>query len=198
MPQTQKKQDMGTGDVKKLLLQLMIPAVVAQVVNLLYNIVDRIYIGHIEGIGAAALPKLVEAVLANQTIGVDSVAGATVTSEAFKAAMTDALTQAGADMDKMTAAVAASELEDVQMDADVVVVGAGGAGIAAAAQAAQDGNTVLVIEHNLDVIKVADHIIDLGPEGGDGGGAVVFAGTPEDCANCAESATGEYLKKVLA
>ena len=78
-----------------------------------------------EGIGAAALPKLVEAVLANQTIGVDSVAGATVTSEAFKAAMTDALTQAGADMDKMTAAVAASELEDVQMDADVVVVGAG-------------------------------------------------------------------------
>ena len=55
MPQTQKKQDMGTGDVKKLLLQLMIPAVVAQVVNLLYNIVDRIYIGHNSGIGAAAL-----------------------------------------------------------------------------------------------------------------------------------------------
>ncbi len=51
----QKKQDMGTGSVKKLLLQLMIPAVVAQVVNLLYNIVDRIYIGHIPGIGAAAL-----------------------------------------------------------------------------------------------------------------------------------------------
>ena len=50
MAQTQKKQqDMGTGDVKKLLLQLMIPAVVAQVVNLLYNIVDRIYIGHISG-----------------------------------------------------------------------------------------------------------------------------------------------------
>ncbi len=55
MAQTQKKQDMGSGDVKKLLLQLMIPAVVAQVVNLLYNIVDRIYIGHIAGIGAAAL-----------------------------------------------------------------------------------------------------------------------------------------------
>ena len=51
----QKKQDMGTGSVKKLLLQLMIPAVVAQIVNLLYNIVDRIYIGHIPGIGAAAL-----------------------------------------------------------------------------------------------------------------------------------------------
>ena len=60
------------------------------------------------------------------------------------------------------------------------------------------GNTVVVIEHNLDVIKVADHIIDLGPEGGDEGGSLVFAGTPEDCANCAESATGEYLKKVLA
>ena len=51
----QAKQDMGSGSVKKLMLQLMIPAVVAQVVNLLYNIVDRIYIGHIEGIGAAAL-----------------------------------------------------------------------------------------------------------------------------------------------
>ena len=51
----QTRQDMGSGNVKKLLLQLMIPAVVAQVVNLLYNIVDRIYIGHIAGIGAAAL-----------------------------------------------------------------------------------------------------------------------------------------------
>ena len=56
MAQTQKKQqDMGTGDVKKLLLQLMIPAVVAQVVNLLYNIVDRIYIGHIPEVGDLAL-----------------------------------------------------------------------------------------------------------------------------------------------
>mgnify|MGYP000252181318 CR=1 FL=1 len=56
MAQTQKKQqDMGTGDVKKLLLQLMIPAVVAQVVNLLYNIVDRIYIGHIPEVGSSAL-----------------------------------------------------------------------------------------------------------------------------------------------
>ena len=57
-----------------------------------------------EGIGAAALPMLVEAVLANQTIGVDAVTGATITSDGFKAAMKDALTQAGADMDKMTAA----------------------------------------------------------------------------------------------
>ena len=59
------------------------------------------------------------------------------------------------------------------------------------------GNTVVVIEHNLDVIKVADHIIDLGPEGGDGGGTLVFSGTPEDCANCTESYTGEYLKPLL-
>ncbi len=59
------------------------------------------------------------------------------------------------------------------------------------------GNTVIVIEHNLDVIKKADHIIDLGPEGGSGGGRVVFAGTPEDCAGCGESATGQFLKKVL-
>ena len=59
------------------------------------------------------------------------------------------------------------------------------------------GNTVIVIEHNLDVIKCADHIIDLGPEGGDKGGSIVFAGTPEDCAACAESATGQFLKNCL-
>ena len=59
------------------------------------------------------------------------------------------------------------------------------------------GNTVIVIEHNLDVIKCADHIIDLGPEGGDGGGTLVFTGTPEECAQCEESATGAFLKKVL-
>ena len=59
------------------------------------------------------------------------------------------------------------------------------------------GNTVVVIEHNLDVIKCADHIIDLGPEGGDKGGHLVFAGTPEACARCPESATGEFLAKVL-
>ncbi len=61
-----------------------------------------------------------------------------------------------------------------------------------------EGNTVIVIEHNLDVIKVADHIIDLGPEGGDAGGELIFAGTPEDCARCERSFTGEYLKKVLS
>lgn len=59
------------------------------------------------------------------------------------------------------------------------------------------GNTVIVIEHNLHVIKVADHIIDLGPEGGDQGGHIVFEGTPEDCANCADSYTGQFLKTVL-
>ena len=59
------------------------------------------------------------------------------------------------------------------------------------------GNTVIVIEHNLDVIKVADYIRDLGPEGGDEGGELVFAGTPEDCAACEESFTGQYLKTVL-
>ena len=59
------------------------------------------------------------------------------------------------------------------------------------------GNTVVVIEHNLDVIKVADHVIDLGPEGGDGGGELVFAGTPEDCARCEESFTGQFLKNIF-
>ena len=62
---------------------------------------------------------------------------------------------------------------------------------------ADAGNTVLVIEHNLDVIKVADHIIDLGPEGGAGGGAIVAQGTPEEVAACPESFTGQYLKKLL-
>ena len=59
------------------------------------------------------------------------------------------------------------------------------------------GNTVILIEHNLDVIKVADHIIDLGPEGGDGGGTLVVEGTPEDIAACAESYTGQFLKPIL-
>ncbi|MBQ4091594.1 MAG: excinuclease ABC subunit UvrA, partial [Clostridia bacterium] len=59
------------------------------------------------------------------------------------------------------------------------------------------GNTVLVIEHNLDVIKCADHIIDLGPEGGDGGGTIVAEGTPEEVANHPTSYTGQYLNKVL-
>lgn len=60
-----------------------------------------------------------------------------------------------------------------------------------------NGNTVLVIEHNLDVIKTADHLIDLGPEGGDGGGQIVATGTPEEIAEVAESYTGQYLKPVL-
>ena len=62
---------------------------------------------------------------------------------------------------------------------------------------ADAGNTVVIIEHNLDVIKTADHIIDLGPEGGDGGGTLVFAGTPEECAACESSYTGSFLKKML-
>ncbi|GAA6393115.1 Excinuclease ABC subunit A [uncultured Flavonifractor sp.] len=61
----------------------------------------------------------------------------------------------------------------------------------------EGGNTVVVIEHNLDVIKTADHIIDLGPEGGDGGGTIVCTGTPEEVAACPASYTGQYLKKLL-
>lgn len=60
-----------------------------------------------------------------------------------------------------------------------------------------NGNTVLVIEHNLNVIKVADHIIDLGPEGGDGGGQIIASGTPEEIVKCSESYTGKYLKPYL-
>src|SRR5690606_41874748 len=61
-----------------------------------------------------------------------------------------------------------------------------------------NGNTVVVIEHNLEVIKTADWIIDLGPEGGDGGGEIVAAGTPEDIVKAKRSYTGEFLKPVLA
>ena len=61
----------------------------------------------------------------------------------------------------------------------------------------EGGNTVLVIEHNLDVIKSADYIIDMGPEGGDGGGTVVATGTPEEVARNKKSYTGKYIKKYL-
>ena len=61
----------------------------------------------------------------------------------------------------------------------------------------EGGNTVLVIEHNLDVVKIADHIIDLGPEGGDGGGTIVTTGSAEEVAACERSYTGQFLKKVL-
>ena len=60
-----------------------------------------------------------------------------------------------------------------------------------------DGNTVIVIEHNLDVIKTADYIIDIGPEGGDKGGTVVATGTPEEIAENPQSYTGKYIKGVL-
>ena len=59
------------------------------------------------------------------------------------------------------------------------------------------GNTVIVIEHNLDIIKIADYIVDLGPEGGSGGGTVVACGTPEEVAAVNESFTGQFLKKIL-
>ena len=61
----------------------------------------------------------------------------------------------------------------------------------------ESGNTVVVIEHNLDVIKTADYIVDMGPEGGDGGGTVVACGTPEEIAGVPQSYTGQYIKKIL-
>ncbi|HMR55619.1 MAG TPA: excinuclease ABC subunit UvrA, partial [Candidatus Doudnabacteria bacterium] len=64
-------------------------------------------------------------------------------------------------------------------------------------QLVEKGNTVIVIEHNLDMIKTADWIVDLGPEGGDKGGIIVAAGTPEDVAKVKKSYTGQYLKKML-
>ena len=60
------------------------------------------------------------------------------------------------------------------------------------------GNTVIIIEHNMDVIKSADYIIDMGPEGGEKGGQIICNGTPEEIVKCKESLTGEYLKRELA
>ena len=60
-----------------------------------------------------------------------------------------------------------------------------------------EGNTVIVIEHNLDVIKTADWVVDLGPEGGDGGGRIIATGTPDEIAQSAASYTGQYLKAAL-
>jgi len=59
------------------------------------------------------------------------------------------------------------------------------------------GNSVIIIEHNLEIVKSADWIIDLGPEGGEEGGNIVFAGTPEELLECKESYTGKYLRTVL-
>ena len=65
-------------------------------------------------------------------------------------------------------------------------------------QLVEGGNTVIVIEHNLDVIKTADYIIDMGPEGGDRGGTVIAQGTPETVAAVKKSYTGQYIKKMLS
>jgi excinuclease ABC subunit A len=62
---------------------------------------------------------------------------------------------------------------------------------------ADHGNTIVVIEHNLDVIKTADWLVDLGPEGGEGGGRILVAGTPEQVAKCKTSHTGRFLKPLL-
>ena len=99
-----------------------------------------------EGIGSVALPQLVDAVVANQTIGVDSIAGATVTSDAFKAAMTAALEAAGADMAAMTAAVVKGELVEETLDTDVVILGGGAAGLSAGIKALQGGAKVILLE----------------------------------------------------
>ena len=70
--------------------------------------------------------------------------------------------------------------------------------VAVLRELARGGNSVLIIEHNLDVIKACDYVIDLGPEGGDGGGTLVCEGTPEEVAACERSYTGQFLKPVLA
>jgi len=99
-----------------------------------------------EGIGTVALEQLPAAVVAAQTVAVDSVAGATVSSEAFKAALTDALTQAGADMAKFTAAAAEAELVEETLTTDIVVIGGGAAGLTAGIKAIQDGASVILLE----------------------------------------------------
>ncbi len=101
-----------------------------------------------ENIGEAALPILVQQALDNQTIMVDTVAGATITSDGFRAAMEDAVKSAGLDVDKLSQAVASSQTdkEEITLDTDVVVVGAGGAGLTASLSALQGGAQVVLLE----------------------------------------------------
>lgn len=101
-----------------------------------------------EGIGAAALPVLVEKVVNGQTLAIDSVSGATATSKGFMEAMTDAMGKSGVDMNALTSAAGGETAakDTVTLDTQVVVVGAGGAGLAAALTAAQNGAEVLVLE----------------------------------------------------
>jgi len=99
-----------------------------------------------EGIGAAALPRLVEQAVADQTVAVDAVSGATLSSGAFVTALTDALTQAGADMAKFTAAKEKAELEQETLSCDIVVAGGGAAGLTAALTAVQAGKSVILLE----------------------------------------------------
>ena len=99
-----------------------------------------------EGIGAAALPVLVEKALEGQTVTLDAVSGATVTSGAFVKALTDALTQAGADMNKFSAAQEKGELEQETLSCDIVVAGGGAAGLTAALTAVQAGKSVILVE----------------------------------------------------
>ena len=88
---------MGAGSVKKQMVKMAVPALVGQIVNLLYNIVDRIYIGHIPEIGGAAIETLTKQIIDGQTLAVDTIAGATYTTYGFTAAVADAVTKAGLD-----------------------------------------------------------------------------------------------------
>lgn len=100
-----------------------------------------------EAIGGAALPTLVQEVLDSQSIAIDTVSGATVTSNGFIEALKDALTQAGADLDKMSQAVTGNtEKETVELTTDILVIGAGGAGLTASLSALQEGNKVVLLE----------------------------------------------------
>ncbi|MDO4268542.1 MAG: FAD-dependent oxidoreductase [Eubacteriales bacterium] len=101
-----------------------------------------------EGIGAAALPVLVQEALDNQTINVDSVSGATVTSDGFRAALEDAIKNAGLDVEKFSRSAASDNTEkaEVALETDIVVVGAGGAGLTASLSALQNGAKVILLE----------------------------------------------------
>lgn len=148
------------------------------------NVVDQ---HETEGIGSEAIRILTDKILKNQTVGVDSVSGATVTSASFKSAVKNALEQSGADMDKFSAAVEKGELKEETMDVDLVVVGGGASGLTSALYAAK---------HNLNVVLIEKTPL-IGGASAMAGGAIAGNGSQWSKELGYEETMDEYKERLL-